>query len=314
MKQHKTAILMVSYNKSAVLDRCLEEIGKSVHKELFDVYVIDNGSKEDIAAVAKKHGAHFTRNEKNVFVSRALNECFFNEKIADRYEYAVFMANDVLVDGRTFIEMQDFMDKHPEVGVTGPVHYEWNSQIPRSRGLTINPVTSLLVNFMDDKPDNRMNHFHSMYLIRTDAFTKVRGFDHVLYPMIFEEPDVGERIIRQGYGVRCTLNAKIWHPIEVGEKKQEATKIDVRQDRLYSNKPKAYLFFRNRIIYMSLYSKWWQFLVFLIFNKLIFFYYLPTIKRQDIKYAIIGMLHGFRFAVTKDREYIKRKNKSVLGI
>lgn len=311
----KTAILMVSYNKAKILDICLSAIDKSVDKKLFDVYVIDNGSTEDIKSIAREHNAHYTRNEKNNFVSRALNDEFFDQNISKKYKYAVFMANDVLVDKNTFIEMVTFMESTEKVAITGPVHFEWNSQIPRSRGLTIHPLTSLLVNFMDDKPEHRINHFHSIYLIRCKEFSRVGGFNHTLFPMIFEEPDVGERILALGYEARCTMKANIWHPIEPENTAAEATTVDIRQDRLYSNKPKAYLFFRNRILYMALYSRWWQLLTFIfVLNPLIFFYYLPTIKKRDIIYAVTGVIDGLIFSLTKSSSYIAKRNKRVLDI
>ena len=311
----KTAVLMAAYNKAAILDICLDAINKSDYKKYIDVYVVDNGSVENIHAITEKHHVHYIRLEKNVYVSRALNELYEHFDIGKTHKYAVFMGNDAMVDNRTFCEMALFLETHKDVGVTGPVHYEWNSKIARSRGLTIDPITSLLVNFMDDKPEYRMNHFHSMYMIRTEAFNRVKGFDHILFPMIFEEPDIGERIRKHGYDVRCSMKSNIWHPIELETKKEEVTSIKVRQDRLYSNKPKAYLFFRNRIIYMSLYSSIWQFILFLfVFNPMIFLYYLPTIKTEDRQYALSGMWHGFVFAISRNRDFIRKKNKEVLDI
>jgi GT2 family glycosyltransferase len=310
----KTAILITAYNKATILDQCLSSIDQSDHKGLFDVFVSDNGSVEDIESIAKKHKTHFTLREKNQFVSRALNELFFDQNIVKKYKYVIFMGNDVQVNKRTFIEMVKFMEDHPEVGVTGPVLCDWRSLQLVGGGLTIHPVTSLL-NQMNETNSPPVNHFLSMYLIRSEAFHRVNGFNHVLFPMIYEEPDVGERIRRLGYEIRLTEKASIVHPIEPDIKPGSHQAFVPEKERLYNNKPKAYLFFRNRIIYMSLYSPIWGFIVFLlIFNPLIFLYYLKSMNPEHRKYAVIGMWDGLRFALTKSEHFIEKRNREVLAI
>lgn len=312
----KTAILIPTYNREKILDVCLSYAAHSNQMDLFDIYVVDNGSTDSTKKVVNKYKHTFyIRQKQNVFIARALNEVFFQHKLQDTYKYIIVMANDVKVQKDTFITLMKFMEANPDLCLSSGVHYEWNSSIPRSTGLTINPLTSLLVNYLDDKPENIINHFHSMFIIRAARFVEVKGFNHVLYPMIFEEPDLGERMLNEKNKARVCMKTKFWHPIDIETKKNDNDKIEVRKERLYSNKPKAYLFFRNRIIYMRLHTSLLRFIVFyFIFNPVIFIYYLPTIQTQDIKYALLGLMHGSVFALTQNQDYISRRNRTVLSI
>lgn len=309
-RKKKVAVLTVAFNRIETLDICLEALAKSQPAGVCDLFVIDNASTDPVKPTASKHGARYYRLDKNYFVARALNEGFKHFNILKNYDYVVFMGSDVLCDKFMIRDMTTMMDKTPEVGKTGPSHFEIHTDMLLTIGLSIHRVTSLLVNFLDADIREGMNHFHSLYFVRTEAFEKSGRFDHVLYPMIYEEPDLGERILKAGYKIKSTPEAKIWHPIEPKTKKYR-----IRKERLYNSLPKAYLFFRNRIIYMSTYSNPLQFLLFyFIINPVISLYYLPNIEKRFIWHAFLGWWHGTVFALTRNRKYIEARNKSLLNI
>jgi GT2 family glycosyltransferase len=137
--------------------------------------------------------------------------------------------------------------------------------------------------------------------------------------MIYEEPDLGERMIRAGYTIEPCFAAHIWHPVSKEHNAipsgLQSSAARIPKERLYDNRVKAYLFFRNRIIYMSLYTNTLQFLIFYcIFNPLLFFYYLPSIRKRLVPVALLGVVHATLFAVTKNRQYIASKNHTILHI
>lgn len=309
-RKTRVAVLTVAYNRIEPLDICLKALSASQPRGICDVFVIDNASTDAVLPTVKKHGANYYRLNKNYFVSRALNEGFQHFKIAQKYDYAIFMGSDVLCDKYMVQDMLRTMDDNPSIGKTGPSHFEIHTDMLLTIGLSINRITSLLINFVDPDKRTGMNHFHSLYMTRCDAFESAGYFDHVLYPMIYEEPDLGERILKKGYKIMSTPQAKLWHPIEPPKKQYR-----VRRERLYNTRPKAYLFFRNRIIYMSTYSNSIQFIAFYLFvNPLISLYYLPNIDRRYIKHAILGIIDGTVYALTKNRKYIEARNKSLLNI
>lgn len=309
-------ILIPTYNRASILEIALKHLNRSAKKELFDVCVVDDGSTDKTQKVVKSFKNILYRKEsKNRFIAKALNNTFFKQKLYSKYKYILIMANDVLVNNSTIQNLIEFMSQHPKVGISGPVHYDWFTNKLLNKGLTISSITSLLSNKIPRNAANGINHFHSCFIVRTDAFKQAGGFRPILFPMIYEEPDLGNRIRNLGYTIEPCTNSKIWHPIELNKTKVRIPDLQVPKKRLYDSVPKAYLFFRNRIIYMRLHSSLSRFLIFYtFFNPLIFFYYLPSIKRNYLPYVLRGMLDGTIFAFSKNITFIKDQNRNILGI
>lgn len=316
MKQtKKVAVMTVAFNRSYELDTCLNSIRKNKYPALFDIYIVDNASSENIRRVAKKHDTGYLKLDKNYFVSRALNTGFTHFKLAEKYDYVLLMGSDVMTDRHLIYNLTRTMDQDPTIAVCGPSHHQMHSNILQTIGLSISRLTSLLINTTAMWQNNPINHFHSLYMVRTDAFQKIDGYDSVLYPMIYEEPDLGERLLKKGYKLMPCTKAKIWHPIDQQKPKADSVKMRIPKERLYNSLPKAYLFFRNRIIYMSTYSNPIQFLLFyFIFNPAISLYYLSQLDSRYIKYALIGMWDGTIYAIAKKRTFITARNKALLAI
>lgn len=312
-KDKKTAVLLVAYNRAKVLDECLKALQRNTPKSLYEIFVVDNGSIEKVQDICRKNNASYLRLPKNVYVSRALNLGFSHFHIAQKFEYVILMGSDVLTDSRLILKLTEFMQKHPEVGVSGPSHYEITSKNLISIGVTVHRITSLLRNFTDKRNPHGMNHFHSLYITRSQIFKQIKGFDDVLFPMIYEEPDLGERVLSLGYKITSCPVAKIWHPLDDADEK--STSAQIRAKRLYSNRAKAYLFFRNRIIYMRRHSTLAEFFLFIIiWNPLISALYLPTIDLKNITFSLRGMIDGVLYGFSQNRSFIIRQNKKILGI
>ncbi len=311
----KTAVIITAYNRIRELDMALNTLEKSDSRTSFDIYVTDNGSSKDIRRVTNQHPkVIYVRKDKNTYVSHAINYTFFHKKIERKYEYVVFLADDALVEKQAIKKLTLHLTSDSLLGITAPCYYEYANDIAVSLGASINRWTSLLVNHSPKNPQGA-NHFISCYALPTQLFARVGGLDHTLYPMIFEEPDLGERVKAMGYEIYSCERAKMWHPIDLRFKLGSQEKAPEQKHRLYNSRSKAYLFFRNRIIYMSKYSNFFQFLVFYaVFNPLIFLYYLPTIDPKHIPIALVGMAHGTIFALTKSRTFIARQNQAILGI
>ncbi|MBI5122349.1 glycosyltransferase family 2 protein [Candidatus Roizmanbacteria bacterium] len=310
----KTAIIIPTYNSYQILNMALKKLKSLKQQKNFDIFVVDNGSTDKTQEIVKRFkNVHYLMLPKNYFASRAINIGFQKFSLQNNYEYLLIMAHDVFIDPQTPLLMVKYLEIHKDVGLLGAFHYEYATSILRTTGHSINQTTSMLINFTDDSLSNKINHFSSMYMTPARLYEKLGGLDDVLFPMIFEEPDIGERILQHGYKIKCCLGAKIWHPIELNKKNDQ--EIHTRMNRIYSTSAKSYLFFRNRILYMSLYAGFFRFLVFyFIFNPVIFLYYIRKVKFEYKKYAIQGFIDGSFFALTKDRRYIEKQNNSILNI
>ena len=111
------SIVIVSYNVAEYLDRCLESIRKEMRRQ-HEIIVVDNGSSDDSLLVVKaKHPRSIIiQNGQNRGFAAANNQGF--QKASGKY---VFLLNpDTLVLEGSVDKLADFMDWHPEIGISGP--------------------------------------------------------------------------------------------------------------------------------------------------------------------------------------------------
>ena len=309
-----TAVITVAFNKSRSLDACLRSLRTTVNCS-YDIFVVDNCSSEDVHSIVKKYGARYLKLKKNYFASRAINVGFKKFQIQKRYRNLLILGSDVRVDKYTITRLNETLDKHPTIAVTGPGHYDIRSNQLLSYGIMIHRYTSLLENFTDRSVVQGMNHFHSLYMVKSKVFDAISGFNQTLFPMIYEEPDLGERCRKLGLEIQATPEAKIWHSLDELYMRPSKNTTDERAKRLFNSLPKSYLFFRNRLLYMRLYSNPVQFIFFLIVvYPVISLWYLRTMDHRYIPTALTGIMHGLYFAVTKNQKQIKAWNNKILNI
>ncbi|MBI3619792.1 glycosyltransferase family 2 protein [Candidatus Roizmanbacteria bacterium] len=305
------AILIPTHNSSAILDRTLISLNQSRHLDKFDIFVIDNASTDDTRQVTAKHRkVSYMQLRKNFLMSKAINTAFRRLKIAEKYEYIIIMAHDVMVNEVTLWNMYRFMTDNRSVSLAGPVAYNFNSNEVSSAGLSVNPFTSLLVHYLPIQQSVPVNHFASAWIMKSSVFKEISGFDEILFPMVFEEPDLGERLLRKGYKIDRCLTAYIWHPIYLDDRPSYEI---IKKERIYSSSSKTYLFFRNRLLYMKKHAKSLHFPFFLFFiYPAVLIYYLPSVPLKYWRWTFQGIKDGLIYSLTKSKDYIRNKNNEIL--
>jgi GT2 family glycosyltransferase len=134
-------IIIVNYNSTHYLLRCLDSIQRHLQKEIkADIHVIDNASAEnaDVAAEAFPN-VKMHKNRKNVGFARAVNQCMAETKAP----YILILNPDTMVEKRFFDRMLDFMEKNPHVAVAGPRIMEADGMIQGSARAFPTPLTAL---------------------------------------------------------------------------------------------------------------------------------------------------------------------------
>jgi len=111
------SIVIVSYNVADYLDRCLESVGRETRRR-HEIIVVDNGSNDHSLHVIKEKYPQVVviENQQNRGFAAANNQGFL--KASGRY---VFMLNpDTLIQEGAVDKLADFMDRNPDVGISGP--------------------------------------------------------------------------------------------------------------------------------------------------------------------------------------------------
>lgn len=111
------AIIIISFNVCKLLKECLESIYRETTRTRFEIWVIDNLSRDDSVRMLKESfpEVHLIENQENLGFTRANNQA-----IAKCQSDLVLLLNpDTLIQDGALDKMVQFMDEHPDVGVSG---------------------------------------------------------------------------------------------------------------------------------------------------------------------------------------------------
>lgn len=117
MNSPAVSFVIVNWNTRALLQKCLESIRRTVKKNSFEVWVVDNASSDDSVQMAGKRfpEARLVRNAENLGFARANNIAL--KRISGRY--AVLLNSDTVLKKNAIDTLVDCMDRHPRAGVGG---------------------------------------------------------------------------------------------------------------------------------------------------------------------------------------------------
>jgi len=111
------SIIIANYNARDLLKDCLESIYKNPPQVSFEIYVIDDASKDGSYDMVGGNfpQVHLFRNEKNLNYAESNNRMI--EKASGKYLY--LLNNDTLMLPGALDKMVEFLEKNPRVGAVG---------------------------------------------------------------------------------------------------------------------------------------------------------------------------------------------------
>jgi GT2 family glycosyltransferase len=224
------SIVIVNYNTRDHLQRCLESIQREHHPLAIQVIVVDNGSKDGSAAMARQ-----TMPEA-VVIEPGYNTWFtggnnLGMRVATG-DYVLILNPDTLFPPGTLPKMVTFLREHPKAGAL-----TCQMRFPDGR---LQPTGSLMPTFLDlllgytfigallapirdrrhahtflkdwDRQSNRQVEVipDSNMMSPLSLLQKMGGFDERLR-LYFTEDDICQRIRKQGYEVHYLADALLTH-------------------------------------------------------------------------------------------------------
>lgn len=111
----RVAVVIPTYDRAAMLDDALTSL--DAQHEPCEVYVYDDGSTDDTARVARKHGAAYTRCEHGGSVTVARNRAIAWALTQTRAPYIAGLDSDDAYTPDAVRAKADYLDAHPECGM-----------------------------------------------------------------------------------------------------------------------------------------------------------------------------------------------------
>jgi len=222
-------IIIVNYNSTDCLIRCIESVYKDLDDAAVNIFVADNNSTDHVQKITDRYpGIHLMINEKNVGFGNAVNQCI--EKCAS--PYLMLLNPDSIVIAGFFDEILRYMESHREVGIVGPAIYDHDLEIQGSARSFPTPVTALFGRsaFLTQLfPNNRITRRNILnkvsdgktpmpvdwvsgacMLVRREAVEEVGLMDRHFF-MYWEDADWCRRMTQKGWSVHYYPKAGLIH-------------------------------------------------------------------------------------------------------
>ncbi len=124
MKTIDLAIVIVNYNVRELLRACLQSIPTGTEGLSTVVYVVDNRSSDESAAMVRQDfpSVRLVESEQNRGYSYA-NNIALRELLQDReatYRYVLLLNPDTVLPLKSLTNLVEFVDERPDVGAAGP--------------------------------------------------------------------------------------------------------------------------------------------------------------------------------------------------
>ena len=226
----KLDILIVNYNSTAYLVKCLRSIYTSLDTDIaLNVYVVDNASKDNVNVLQQKFPqVILSKNKINIGFAKAVNDSISKTDAP----YILLLNPDTIVDKNFLKSMLNYMIENPDVGIAGPKIFESNGAIQGSARSFPTPMTalfgrnSIMTRFF---PNNRLTRRNILnrdsignvpihidwvsgacMMVRRKAFEEVGLMDENFF-MYWEDADWCRRMIQKDWKVVYYPDASIIH-------------------------------------------------------------------------------------------------------
>lgn len=247
----KVSIIVLTYNRVSQALECIKSL-KSLIYPNYEILLVDNSSTlSGIDEFAKQQGFQLidiTGNE-NLGASGGRNIGIKHSK----GEYIFFVDDDVIVEGKSLLDLVTIAERDPSIGIIGPLMYRYdnpnkmwfyqNFVAQHARRIEVVDVPLVVAGAL---------------LVKRDVIRKIGLFDDN-YFFYHEEWDLCFRARKAGYRTVCATKARSWHKVPLNE-----------QGKLYIPK-RAYFWHRNFFIFAGRHYRKTKSAFNFLFKNLVFY-------------------------------------------
>lgn len=213
---------IVTYNNVSEIISCLNSLIETTKGMNVEIYVLDNHSSDNTVSVIRKYfpRVHLIESSENLGFGRGHNEIL--KRISS--EFHMVVNPDIQFTPEVVSKLTAFMCRYPEVGIVTPKirSADGSEQFLPKRDPKFSYVILSKFRpfyfFRDEytradevfnRPTRILSSTGCFFMIRTDMFRKVNGFDEQFF-MYFEDADLSRRVRKKSVIVFYP-NAFVYH-------------------------------------------------------------------------------------------------------
>jgi GT2 family glycosyltransferase len=233
-KNFKISIIIVYYGGRENLLELLKSIKNNNYRASYEIILVNNKLDEDIGTIIKKRSnVRYYKSPGNIGYGRGNN---YGATHA-RGKYILIVNPDVILKPKSLDAMANFLSEKKEVAIVGPNFIDKSGNLLKLQGTAeLTPLRAIFsLSFINRIfPNNRFSQEYNLtklnkksirevdvvsgscFMIRTDVFKKLGGFDKRFF-LYFEESDLCKRVKDSGRKIYMIPDAEVFHDWEPGE-------------------------------------------------------------------------------------------------
>lgn len=256
----KILTIIVTYNGSKWIDRCIDSIQEST--VLTDIFVVDNASFDDTVSILKRYPTIILNESKDNLGFGQANNLGFKYALKNNYDYVFLLNQDTWIEKDTIEVLLDVAERNKEYGIISPMHYFSDKKSLEyffSTRLSPFYCKNILSDFVL-KGIERMEDIYSLNFVNAAAWimpiktiANIGGFDPIFFHY-GEDNNYCQRLNFHNIKIGVTPKTKIYHDCKTQEENQiilRNKKIDklVLDFKVHFSNVKL-----NNITYLSLFK------------------------------------------------------------
>lgn len=217
-KKPLVSILVLTYNRTDLLDNCLKNVLKSDYPNL-EFIVSDNGSEEDIAGFVKEKFPQSKINVVRLKINKGLTGGFnFGFKYC-KGKYAMLLSNDTKLNKDAISYMVNMMEKDPKLGIVSPKIIQMKNPSFLHHAGSFMTYSGLLYHYglLQNKKNKQYQKSYYIFscngagfLIRKRA-AEICGLFEEDFFLSYDESDLCHRVWLAGFTVVYCPQASLYH-------------------------------------------------------------------------------------------------------
>ncbi|MBL4884546.1 MAG: glycosyltransferase family 2 protein [Planctomycetaceae bacterium] len=204
----KTAVIIVTFNASSWIERCIESV-LNQHGSVLRIIAVDNCSDDDTLEKLKPYQEQITviNSPNNIGFGRA-NNLGFEKAISWDCDYCFLLNQDAWIKPQCIARLIEASLKNPNAGILSPIHCLFSSEDLHPSFQAYLPKQ--YQEQLPDKPFEVEFVQAALWMIPMPALLEVGGFDPVFF-MYGEDNDFISRMQKKRYSIAVVPGAMGHH-------------------------------------------------------------------------------------------------------